>query len=137
MIDNTDLKILECLKNNSRLHWKEIGEIVHMTGQAVAARVEKMKELEIIRYFTVALDYSKIGKSVLAFITIFMKSTKHAAFQDFIKSSKEIQEAHRISGDGCYWLKVCVNSQESLNTLLDEILKYGNYRLSLSISTIV
>lgn len=136
MIDQTDMQILKCLKNNSRLQWKEIGEAVHMTGQAVAARVDKMKELGVIKFFSVEVDYTKLGKPVTAFITVFMKTNDHHALQHFLKNSEDVREAHRISGDGCYWIKACVASQEVLNRLLDEILKYGNYRLSISIGEV-
>ena len=38
-----------------------------------------------------------------------MKSTNHEEFKQFIISQKEITEAHRISGGGCYHLKVKVD----------------------------
>ncbi|WP_396020298.1 Lrp/AsnC ligand binding domain-containing protein [Bacillus sp. ISL-34] len=45
-------------------------------------------------------------------------------------------EAHRVSGEGCYHLKIKVNSQELLNLFLNKILDYGNYSLYLSIQEI-
>ncbi|MBA2888567.1 Lrp/AsnC ligand binding domain-containing protein [Clostridium beijerinckii] len=47
-----------------------------------------------------------------------------------------ITEAHRISGDGCYLLKVICSNMDEINLLLDKIMEYGTYRLSLSTSTI-
>ncbi|WP_443029705.1 AsnC family transcriptional regulator [Sporolactobacillus sp. KGMB 08714] len=40
------------MKENSRLTWKELGERVHLTGQAVRARVERLVEGKKIRRFT-------------------------------------------------------------------------------------
>ncbi|MHC1681753.1 MAG: Lrp/AsnC family transcriptional regulator [Clostridiaceae bacterium] len=136
MLDETDLKILSILSKNSRFQWREIGESVHLTGQAVANRIRKMEELGVIEGYTVKLNPSKLGENLTAFITVFMKTIDHVAFQNFIKDSESICEAHRISGDGCYLLKSRVNSDKELNLLLDEILKYGNYRLNLSIGNI-
>lgn len=62
-----------------------------------------------------------------------MKTNHHEAFKQFILNNHEVIEAHRISGGGCYFLKVKVNTQESLNSLLDRILEYGNYQIHLSI----
>jgi len=136
MLDQTDWRILECLQNNSRMQWQEIGKVVHLTGQAVAARIKRMQDMEIIEDFTITLNQEKLGRPLLAFITVFMKSTNHAAFQHFLSNQKEILEAHRISGEGCYWLKAAVSNQQDLNHLLDAILLYGNYRINLSIHTI-
>ena len=65
-----------------------------------------------------------------------MKSNEHKVFQDFITNCQEIIEAHRTSGGGCYLLKANVASNEELKELLDEILKYGNYGLNLSVNKI-
>lgn len=136
MLDQTDFEILSLLKKNSRIQWREIGELVHLTGQSVANRIRKMEELGVIQGYTVKLDQSKLGKTLIAFIIIFMKTTNHLSFQTFIKEKSEILEANRISGDGCYLLKVNVSNEEGLMNLLDEILKYGNYRVNISIGKI-
>jgi Lrp/AsnC family leucine-responsive transcriptional regulator len=136
MLDQTDWKILQCLQNNSRMQWQEIGKVVHLTGQAVAARIKRLQDMEIIEDFTITLNQEKLGKPLLAFITVFMKSTNHAAFQHFLSTQEEIKEAYRISGEGCYWLKAALSNQQDLSHLLDAILVYGNYRINLSIQTV-
>ncbi|HBJ00999.1 MAG TPA: transcriptional regulator, partial [Lysinibacillus sp.] len=39
---------------------------------------------------------------------------------------------HRVSGEGCYWIRVRTGSQKELNSFLEELLKFGNYRVNLS-----
>ena len=136
MIDGIDREIIKQLKENAKLQWKEIGEKVHMTGQAVAARVRKLEEAGVIKRFTVEIDQSKLDSTVTAFVTVFMTGSDHHAFQRFARSRQEVLEMHRISGGGCYWLKVCTANHEGLNEFLDLLLKYGNYRISISIGEI-
>jgi Lrp/AsnC family leucine-responsive transcriptional regulator len=136
MIDEIDIKILNILKENSKTKWKDIGSEIHMTGQAVGMRIKRLEEKEIIKAYTILIDELKISKQYLAFITVFMKANNHTGFQIYINSEPSIVEAHRISGDGCYMLKVKLESEEKLNMLLDEVLKYGNYRLNISINMI-
>lgn len=95
-----------------------------------------MENLGVIKGYSVLLDEQLLGKTITAYITVFMKTTDHAAFQAFLKDHDEVVEAGRISGEGCYMLKVRVNSQEDLNIFLDAVLKYGNYRVNISIATI-
>ncbi|HFR4145220.1 TPA: winged helix-turn-helix transcriptional regulator [Bacillus cereus] len=83
MVDYIDIKMLNLLKENSRIQWRGIGKEIHMTGQAVGNRIRKMEEEGIIRAFTILLDEMKLGKSHLAFITIFMKTNEHSRFLGF------------------------------------------------------
>lgn len=39
MLDHTDRQIIEELSKNSRMTMKELGEKVHLTGQAASSRV--------------------------------------------------------------------------------------------------
>lgn len=133
MLDATDLKILALLSGNARMQWREIGEEVHLTGQAVANRIRLMQEAGIIEGYTVKLDPGRLGKPLTAYVTVFMKTADHQAFHRFIQSREDIREADQISGEGCYLLKANVSGQEELVALLNDILQYGNYRVNLSI----
>lgn len=136
MIDQTDIEILNLLIDNSRMQWQEIGDRVHLTGQGVKNRINRMEKLGVIEGYTLKVNWGKLGKDIIAFITIFMKTTDHMAFQKYIKKNSLIIEANRISGEGCYMLKVRASNQEEIVKLLDEILQYGNYKINLSIENI-
>lgn len=136
MLDQTDLHILALLRENSRLQWKDIGEQVHLSGQAVGNRIRRMEEQGIIQGYTTIIDTSKVGPALTAIISMFMNSNDHQAFIRFISSRHEVIEAHRTTGEGCYSLIVGVSDQTALNALLDELLPFGNYRISLSIGKI-
>lgn len=136
MFDEIDLKILDMLLINSKIPLKEIGEHVHLTPQGVSNRIIRLQDLGIITQYTVCINNSLLGKNITAFITIFMKTIQHDKLTKFIKENTIITEAHRISGDGCYLLKVICSNMDEINLLLDKIMEYGTYRLSLSTSTI-
>lgn len=53
MIDNTDLEILKLLKSNCKMQFRDIGEVVHLTGQAVSNRISRMEHLGVIKGYTV------------------------------------------------------------------------------------
>ena len=136
MLDATDLAIIDILKKNARIQWREIGEQVHLTGQAVGNRIRRMEEMGLIKGYSIELDESKLGKTLTAFVTVFMKTAAHQEFLDFIKDNPRISGADRISGEGCYLLNAKTTSHEELNELLDSLLKFGNYRVNLSIGHI-
>jgi Lrp/AsnC family transcriptional regulator, leucine-responsive regulatory protein len=135
-MDEIDFQILGLLKENSRKQWKEIGEAIHMTGQAVGNRIRRMEDEGIIEQYTIGVNELKLGKSIQAFITVFLKSNNHLDFQKYVKGNPDILEVHRISGEGCYILRASISDQPALNKTLDEILKYANYRVNISIGKI-
>jgi Lrp/AsnC family transcriptional regulator, leucine-responsive regulatory protein len=132
-LDNIDFQILRILSENSRIQWKDLGEQIHMTGQAVGNRIKKLEDSGVIKAYSLIVDEMKVGLFFTAFVIIYMKTANHDSFIRFLNDRNEVIEAHRVSGEGCYHLKIKVDSQETLNLFLNKILDYGNYTLYLSI----
>jgi Lrp/AsnC family transcriptional regulator, leucine-responsive regulatory protein len=135
-LDNIDFQLLRLLSENSRIQWKDLGEQIHMTGQAVGNRIKKLEESGVIKAYSLIVDEMKLGLTYTAFIIIYMKTANHDSFIRLMNDRNEVVEVHRVSGEGCYHLKIKVNSQEQLNLFLDKILEYGNYSVHLSIQEI-
>jgi Lrp/AsnC family leucine-responsive transcriptional regulator len=55
MLDHTDMSILNELSKNSRIKMKELGEKVHLTGQAAASRVAKLEDQGVIERYPLRL----------------------------------------------------------------------------------
>ncbi|WP_186580234.1 Lrp/AsnC family transcriptional regulator [Aquibacillus kalidii] len=135
-LDNIDFQILQLLTEKSRIQWKDLGVQIHMTGQAVGNRIKKLEESGVIKAFSLIIDEMKLGLPYTAFVIIHMKTANHDSFIRFVKERNEVVEGHRVSGKGCYHLKIKVKSQEQLNLFLDKLLEHGNYSLNLSIQEI-
>ncbi|MBD8836885.1 MULTISPECIES: Lrp/AsnC family transcriptional regulator [Paenibacillus] len=135
-LDHIDFQILRILSENARIQWKELGEQIHMTGQAVGNRIKKLEESGVIKGYSAIVDETKMGLTFTAFIIFYMKTANHHSFIRLMDDRREVLEVHRVSGEGCYHLKIKTSSQEQLNRFLDDILEYGNYTLHLSIQEI-
>lgn len=136
-IDHLDKQIMDLLIEDSRLTYKEIGNKVHLTGQAVGARVRKLEDLGIIQGYTLRYNHQKIGDNVHAMVTVFLNlATSHHTFIQFVHRHPEIVEVHRVSGEGCYWMNVYTASNDKLNAILEELLQWGNYRVNLSLEQV-
>lgn len=135
-LDNIDFQILRILSENSRIQWKDLGEQIHMTGQAVGNRIKKLEDSGVIKAYSLIIDEMELGLNFTAFVIVNMKTANHDAFIRFINDTKEVVEAHRVSGNGCYHIKIKVKSQEQLNLFLNQLLDHGNYSLNLSIQEV-
>ncbi|ASB89876.1 putative HTH-type transcriptional regulator YwrC [Bacillus sonorensis] len=134
MLDHTDKRILEELSKNSRMTMKELGEKVHLTGQAAASRVAKLEDHGVIEGYTIQVNQVKLGCFIHAFINIYINSTYHQPYVSFIKTQANyIINNYKISGDGCYLLECKFPSHERLDQFLEDLNKHANYKLSIVI----
>lgn len=133
-MDQTDCNIIQILGENSRITMKELGEKVHLTGQAVAARMAKLEEEGIVEGYTIQLNEGKRGYPVHAFLTIYMEKISHSPYLDFVRENEHIIRNHyKISGEGCYLMECRFRSNEHLNSFLESLNRYANYKLTLVI----
>lgn len=58
-LDHTDYQILRILTDNLRIPWKDLGEQIHMTGQAVVNRIKKFKDNGVIHSYSLIVDELK------------------------------------------------------------------------------
>ncbi|MCM3676569.1 winged helix-turn-helix transcriptional regulator [Peribacillus simplex] len=135
MLDNTDMGILHELSKNSRITMKELGEKVHLTGQAAASRVAKLEDNGVIEGYAIKVNQVKLGCFIHAFITIITQSTYHQPYLSFIKIQEQyIINNYKISGEGCYLLECKFPSNELLNQFLEDLNEHANYKLSIVIN---
>jgi Lrp/AsnC family transcriptional regulator, leucine-responsive regulatory protein len=133
MLDNTDISILDELAQNSRITMKELGEKIHMTGQATSIRVAKLEDSGVIEGYTIKANQTKLGYPVHAMINIVhTKIQNHQPYLDFIeKNYKYVIHNYKISGDGCYLLECRFPSNEILDEFVTKLNKYVNYKVTI------
>ena len=123
-MDKKDRAILSELRNNSRQSWREIGDKVFLSSQAVGQRVQDLLNDHIIEKFTI-----KEQKQHLQFITIYMNTNQFTSFENLVKSFNEVTEFYKITGDGCYMIISHFDS-DTLNLFLTKITDFGRYKVS-------
>lgn len=123
-MDKKDHVILNELRQNSRQSWREIGEKVFLSSQAVGQRVQELLNSHIIEQFTI-----KEPKHQLQFITIYMNSNQFESFEKLVKSVNEVSECYKITGEGCYMIVSCFEN-DALDAFLTKISNFGRYKVS-------
>lgn len=119
-MDNIDLKILSCLKENSRMNATAIGDKINLSTSAVLERIKKLEASGIIVKYTTIIDNEKIGKGITVFISVSLEHPKFdEAFREVIAQNEEIIECHYVTGDYDYMLKGITASSKSLEQLIN------------------
>lgn len=121
-MDAIDIRIIECLKANSRENASVIGNKVNMSVSAVIERIKKLESSGIIKQYTVVLNGEMLGMDLTAFVSVNLEHPKYnGGFIEFISAHPQIIECHSVTGDYDFLLKVCVNNTKGLEKLLNEI----------------
>lgn len=117
-MDQTDSKILLILQNNGRISMKDLGAQVGLSAPAVAERVRRLEEKDVIFSYRAIINPVKLGKNISAFIMADVFSNKYQAVVDYVKQNSNIVECHHTIGNNCLMLKVYVESTEELKDII-------------------
>jgi len=135
MLDSTDRQILSELSENGRMTMKELGEKVHLTGQAASDRVQKLEENGIIEGYSIKVNQAKLGSVVHVLINVYTIDTHHEPYLSFMElQRKHIVKNYKISGDSCYIIEGRFPSNKTLDEFLIALSKHVQYKLSMIIN---
>ena len=122
MLDAIDIKILNILQVDGRTKRNVIAESVGLSLPSLSERLKKLEEKGIIEGYFAKVNRKPFGYDLMAFITVFMKSSKKfAELSEHVKETPEILECHAVLGEGSHMLKVLVKDTDDLEKLLANI----------------
>ena len=73
-------------------------------------RVRRLEEAGVIRGYAAVIDHERIGLPVLALVRLRYPHGNYKPFHDLLGSTPEVLEAHHVTGDDCFVLKVAARS---------------------------
>lgn len=134
-MDNTDIKIINILQKNCKTSTREIGQQVGLTAPAVAERINRLKDSGVISGFHAKINDRLMGSHISAFIWINVPPKEYDGFCRFCEAAPAIIEHHHIVGLNNALLKVRVANSAELESLLEQIRKFGLSNTSVLLST--
>ena len=118
-MDIVDLKILELLKENSRMSFNDISQNVGKTEATVRRRVKKLTQDGIIKRFTI--DYNVDNKPrTRATVKVEPDFKEIKRILKELLDIEEITDIWRLSGDCGLFMRVEIPSIENFNPLIEE-----------------
>src|SRR5262245_60492207 len=123
IVDSVDHHLLARLSRDGRASWVDLARELGLTPPAVAARVRRLIDRQIIRQIAAFVSPLAVG-SVTAFVDVNLSddARAHEEFRHAVARLLAVQECHRIAGSAQYLLKIRARSHEELDTLLTTVL---------------
>lgn len=133
--DATDWRILDALQEQGRASFAELARAVSMSASAVTERVRRLEETGVIAGYTAVVDPERLGLPVLAFVRLRYPHGNYKPFHALLDATPEVLEAHHVTGDDCFVLKVAARSMKHLEEISGKIMTLGSVTTSVVYSS--
>ncbi|MDW8084115.1 MAG: Lrp/AsnC family transcriptional regulator [Candidatus Caldarchaeum sp.] len=124
-LDEKDLEILRELSEDADQSVSALAAKIKMPRTTVQERIKRLKQLGVIKKFTILVDHAKLGKPATAFILISFEqgATSQRKLAEEISKLPEVVETYVITGEWDIIVKVRSESMQSIGTLVVDKLR--------------
>ncbi len=110
-LDSIDRKLLERLQDDADVQLAELAATAGLTATSCWRRVQRLRQLGVIRRRVALLDPRRVNVGVTVFVAV--RTHDHSApwferFKATVEAIPEVVEFYRMSGDVDYLLRVVV-----------------------------
>lgn len=124
-IDGFDRKLLAALQEDGRQTNAELSEVINLSASQCARRRIRLEEAGLITGYHAMLDREKLGFGLVNLISVTLANHNRDSakqFSEFLSQLPEVMEAHALTGEMDYMLKVVTKDLKSLSTFVNDYL---------------
>jgi Lrp/AsnC family transcriptional regulator, leucine-responsive regulatory protein len=125
MLNPIDRRIVDILRAESNVTSARLGERVGLSPSAAHRRVKLLEAGGFIEGYRARLSRAARGDPSIVFVAVTLKDQAQETltrFEAAIRSCADIQEAHLMSGESDYLLKVPVRADDSFERVHRDVL---------------
>jgi Lrp/AsnC family transcriptional regulator, leucine-responsive regulatory protein len=135
VLDETDWHVLAVLQRDGRASFADLARQVAMSPSAVAERVRRLEEAGVITGYQAVVSPERVGLEILAFVRLRYPTGNYRPFHALLEAIPEIVEAHHVTGEDCFVLKVVARSMRHLEEVTGRIGGLGSVTTSVVYSS--
>ncbi len=129
--DATDLRILVELQADARLSLAELGARVGLSSPAVAERVQRLEQDQVILGYHARLNPRTLGMGLSAVIRVRPAPGQLHNVAELARRTAEIVDCSRITGEDCYIMTAHLRDVEHLEEVIDQFAAHGQTTTSI------
>jgi Lrp/AsnC family leucine-responsive transcriptional regulator len=131
LLDGTNRRLLAELQADGRLSLAELGRRVGLSSPAVAERLQRLEQDDVILGYHAELNPRALGFALTAVIRVRPAVRQLTQIRDVAQATPEVVECRRITGEDCYIMTAQVRSIEHLEEVIDRFAAYGQTTTSI------
>ncbi len=122
-MDGIDQKIIEKLRENSRVSYKNISREVKISDVAVHKRIKNLEKRGVIKQFTVLVDQRKLDKETTAILMVKCDVGLAPEIAKKLAKNQDITEVYTTIGEYDMVAKIRTNDMNTLKELVEKKLR--------------
>jgi Lrp/AsnC family leucine-responsive transcriptional regulator len=134
-LDRVDQAILAGLQRDGRMSVADLARHVSLSASSTADRLRRLVDVGVITGYTAVLAPEALGYPITAFVRLKYPLANYKPLHDLLDTTPEIIEAHHVTGDDCFVLKVLARSMSDLERLAGKIAGLGSITTSVVYSS--
>jgi Lrp/AsnC family leucine-responsive transcriptional regulator len=134
-IDELSAGLLRELTADPRLRTTELARRLGVSAPTVRERIARLEEAGVIQGYRLVIDPAALGLGVAAWVRLRPGPGQVSRIAELARSTPEVVECHRISGEDCFLMRVQVRAIDALENLLDRFAVHGQTNSSFIVST--
>lgn len=134
-LDAKDRQILALLEADGRKSTSEIARLTNLSAPTVAERIARMRDIGVIKGFTVRIDAAKVGLPVAAIVEFQPRASYDTEALNSIIRHPAVRTCYRVTGSSLLVMLVRVPSSEALQDMLNQFIRHGETRTSVILVT--
>jgi Lrp/AsnC family leucine-responsive transcriptional regulator len=131
LLDEVNLSLLHELQRDARLSLAELGRRVGLSPPAVAERLGRLENDEVLRGYHAEVDPVALGYSLSAVLRIRPAPRELRKVAELAQKTPEVVECHRVTGEDCYFMKMHVRDVGHLEEVIDRFAVFGQTTTSI------
>ena len=135
VLDGTDRAVLERLQQDGRVSVADLARAVNLSASATADRLRRLTDTGVVTGYSATLDPEALGYTVTAFVRLAYPTGNYKPFHDLLDTTPEVVEAHHVTGDDCFVLKVLARSMRDLERITGKLATLGGITTSVVYSS--
>jgi Lrp/AsnC family transcriptional regulator, leucine-responsive regulatory protein len=124
-LDRTDQAILAELQRDGRVSVADLARRVSLSASSTADRLRRLVDGGVITGYTALLAPEALGYPITAFVRLRYPLGNYKPLHDLLGTTPEIIEAHHVTGDDCFILKLLARSMTDLERLAGKLAGLG------------
>jgi DNA-binding Lrp family transcriptional regulator len=124
-IDAYDRKMLALLQEDARLTNADLSERINLSASQCSRRRQRLEEDGLIAGYRAVLDREKLGFGLVSIVSVTLATHNRynaRRFADLLSRLPEVQEAHALTGEMDYVLKIVTPDLKALADFVNDVL---------------
>jgi DNA-binding Lrp family transcriptional regulator len=121
-LDRFDLQLLALLQHDARLTNQELADRVHLSASQCSRRRSRLEEEGYVAGFHARLDRERLGFGLTVFVNVMLNSHNRdnaRKFAELMRRHPNVLEAHALTGEMDYQIKLAVRSLRELSEIIN------------------